>query len=313
VDSRRPEQSARPLRERLGAGPPLLLDGATGTELERRGVRTGLPLWSTHALLEAPETLRAVHADYARAGAEVITANTFRTQGRTLLRAEPGLALAERDATLTAQAVALARQGVLDAGSGAWIAGSAPTLEDCYRPDLVPDPACLTAEHARHVANLVAAGVDLILVETMNSIREALAAGEAAAASGLPFVISFVSWRDARLLSGEGLAEAIEAVRTLSPLAVGVNCLPPSAVPPCLDVLRRAALPFGVYANLGEPEDETGFARSEDCPPARFASIAASWRDAGARFVGGCCGTTPAHIRATAERFKDPLGPATSP
>ncbi len=95
------------LRSRILSGRPLLLDGATGTELERRGVPSALPLWSAHALLESPQTVAEIHAEYVAAGAEVLTANTFRTQRRTLERAGMG----ERAEELTALAVSLARRG----------------------------------------------------------------------------------------------------------------------------------------------------------------------------------------------------------
>jgi len=128
-DTRTPPQEVQPsLAERLGRpSRPLLLDGATGTELERAGLRTGLPLWSTHALLEAPSAVREIHERYVEAGAEVITANTFRTQRRTLARA----GLAQRDAELTRLAVALAREAVAGGKPDAvFVAGSQPPLED---------------------------------------------------------------------------------------------------------------------------------------------------------------------------------------
>ena len=81
---------ASPFLTRLASGRVLLLDGATGTELQRRGVDTGLPLWSARALIEAPEVLTAIHADYVAAGADIITTNTFRTHRRTLTRAGMG-------------------------------------------------------------------------------------------------------------------------------------------------------------------------------------------------------------------------------
>ena len=296
---------------RIAAGPPLLLDGATGTELERRGLYTGLPLWSSHALLDAPRAVAAVHADYARAGAEIVTANTFRTQRRTLGRADGiGPSLGERDLELTGLAVELAREGAASAGHRVLVAGSAPTLEDCYQPDRVPGPESLRREHTRHAENLAQAGADLILVETMNTVREAAAAARAARATGLPLLVSFVSWRGARLLSGEPLSEAVRAVRPFAPLAVLVNCLPPSAVPACLALLGRGDLAYGVYANLGEPEGERGFERSEDCSPGEFARHAAAWVRAGARLVGGCCGTTPAHIGALSRSLCTGPGPA---
>ena len=81
------------VRARLRAAAPILLDGATGTELEARGIEAGLPLWSSHALLHAPEAVEAIHRDYALAGAEILTANTFRTQERVLARAPEALGL----------------------------------------------------------------------------------------------------------------------------------------------------------------------------------------------------------------------------
>jgi S-methylmethionine-dependent homocysteine/selenocysteine methylase len=292
------------LRRRLADGPPVVLDGATGTELERRGLYTGLPLWSTHALIEAPDVVEAIHRDYVRAGADILTANTFRTQRRVLARSSHGAALAgDRDRALTVRAVELARTAADDAGRRVLVAGSAPTLEDCYRPDLVPDVTSLRAEHARHAENLATAKVDLILIETMNTIREAVAAAEAARATETPLMVSFVSWHDALLLSGEPLQAAVRALAPYEPLAVLVNCLPPSAVPRCIPVLRDGALPFGVYANLGAPDEESGFVRVEDCSPDDFGRLAREWVEAGARLVGGCCGTTPRHIRAIADSF----------
>jgi S-methylmethionine-dependent homocysteine/selenocysteine methylase len=272
------------VRERLATGPPLILDGATGTELERLGIPSELPLWSARGLIDAPETVLAIHRAYAAAGAEALTANTFRTQRRTLDQAGQG----HRAGELTTRAVALARDAASE--SGIFVLGSAPPLEDCFHPERVPDDATLAREHGEHARHLVEAGADAVLVETMNTIREAVAAVRAARECGAPVFASFVSRGRARLLSGEPLDEAVDAVARLGPLAVGVNCLPPGAVPPCLGVLQRAQLPFLVYANLIGPGEERS--------PEEYARCAAGWIEAGARIVGGCCGTRPDHIRA---------------
>jgi S-methylmethionine-dependent homocysteine/selenocysteine methylase len=272
------------LRERLATGPPLVLDGATGTELERLGIPSELPLWSARGVIEAPETVLAIHRAYLAAGAQALTANTFRTQRRTLDHVGQG----HRAGELTARAVALAREAALESGS--FVLGSAPPLEDCFRPERVPAEAILAREHGEHARHLMEARADAILVETINTIREAVAAVRAACECGAPVLASFVSRRDARLLSGEPLDEAIDAVAPFGPLAVGVNCLPPESVPPCLGVLQRADLPFLVYANLIGP----GERRS----PQEYARFARGWIEAGARIVGGCCGTRPEHIRA---------------
>ena len=293
------------LAARLATGAPILLDGATGTEIERRSAHPGataLPLWSTHALLREPALLGEIHRDYVRAGAEVLTANTFRTQRRTLARA----GLAERSEELTARAVEIARAAAHDAAPGrraVLVAGSQPTLEDCYHPERVPDDDALAREHAEHAQALARAGVDFILVETINTQREAVAALRAARETGLPACVSFVCAAGGRLLSGESLWEAVAACIAFGPLAVLVNCLPAGFVPACLPALRHSGLPFGVYPNLGGPEARGDVRRNADLLPDAFAALAESWIAEGARLVGGCCGTTPAHIAAIARRL----------
>jgi S-methylmethionine-dependent homocysteine/selenocysteine methylase len=275
------------LRERVATGPPLLLDGAMGTELERLGIPSELPLWSARGVIEAPETVLAIHRAYVAAGAQALTANTFRTQRRTLDHA----GLGHRAAELTRRAVGLAREAACE--RGLFVLGSAPPLEDCFRPDLVPDDASLAREHEEHARHLVEAGADAVLVETINTIREAVAAARAARECGAPVLVSFVSRGCARLLSGETLAEAVDAVAPFGPLAVGVNCLPPGEVAPCLGVLQRAEQPFLVYANLIGPGEERS--------PEEYARCASVWIEAGARIVGGCCVTRPEHIRAVSD------------
>ena len=116
------------LHTQLQSGHILILDGATGTELDRRGVDTSLPLWSARALLTAPDIVQQIHRDYLDAGADLITTNTFRTHRRTLTRAGVG----ERTRELTQLAVELARRAIEESGRTAYIAGSMSPLEDCY-------------------------------------------------------------------------------------------------------------------------------------------------------------------------------------
>lgn len=301
----RAERAGALLRRLAGHGRPLILDGATGTELERAGLPTGLPLWSTHALIEAPEAVARIHARYVRAGAELITANTFRTQRRTLERA----GLGAEDRSLTRRAVALARGATEDRSVGdradtVWVAGSLPPLEDCYRPEQAPEASCLEREHGRQAELLGEAGVDLILVETMNSRREALAAARAAARTGLPFAVGLVVWEPGQLLSGDPLLETAQSLVDLGAAAVGVNCVPPSSLEASRRVLAARGLPLLVSPNLGEPNDESGFTRSEDVTPGEFARVLEAWlRDPALRIVGGCCGATPSHIAALARRL----------
>ena len=267
-----------------------------GTELQRRDADTRLPLWSARALLQDPELVWTVHADVAAAGADILTANTFRTHARSIRAAGSDA----RAAGLTAEAVALAHRAAAIPRREIFVAGSLSPLEDCYRPDLAPDDAALEAEHGAQARALADAGVDLILAETHNSIREAAAALRAAKATGLPAAISFVTDGKGRLLSGEPLEEAAARLAALEPDAIGVNCVPTARVLFELDRLKSAAggTPLIAYGNLGRPQDEKGWACSEGLPPESYAEEAARWLAMGARIVGGCCGTTPDHTRA---------------
>jgi S-methylmethionine-dependent homocysteine/selenocysteine methylase len=183
----------------------------------------------------------------------------------------------------------------------------------------VPEPRALAAEHAEHAEHLAAAGVDAILVETINTIREAVAAARAARAQGIPFLVSFVC-RPApaaagaaadrsvpALLGGEPLDAALAAAEAEGADAVLVNCVPVSSAAACLPALRRAGPAWGVYANLGAPEPRAVLGRAEPVAAAAFAERAAAWVAAGARIVGGCCGTQPAHIAAIAARLAAPV------
>lgn len=290
---------ANRIEDRFREGPVLLLDGAIGTEIEKRGTSCQLPLWSTRALLECPEEVEGVHREYARAGAEIITANTFRTQRRTLKRGEgeyPGLG--ERDRELSSLAIQLAKAGSEKASGRTWVAGSVAPLEDCYQPARVPGTGPLEREHHRHAENLAHAGADLLLIETMNCAREALVAAKAAQSTGLPFCVSFVVSPAGRLLSGEDLSQAIDDVSACDPLGVGINCLPLSSVTPGLEILKQSGLGFGLHTNLGIPGSESEPKHKAESTPDRFARQARDWSRDGARWVGGCCGTTPAHTEA---------------
>ena len=283
-------------RERLGTGAPILLDSAMGTELQRRDANTTLPLWSAQALLKDPELVWTIHGDDAASGAEILTANTFRTHARTLAKAGMG----ERSAELSALAIQLAHQGASLRGREIFVAGSLSPLEDCYRPDLAPDQASVEREHAAQARFLADAGVDLILAETHNSVREAKAAAQAARATGLPFVVSIVTDGAGRLLSGEPIAAAVDALLPLSPDALGINCVPARRLASDLEALAAAApgCALAAYGNLGLPADGPGWAFTEDLEPPAYAEEARGWIARGARIVGGCCGTTSSHTRA---------------
>lgn len=266
-----------------------ILDGPVGTELAARGVATPAPLWSANAVEDAAPTLSAIHADYARAGATVHTAATFRTTPR---------AAGGRWGALLERAVVIAR-GAVPAGHR--VAGSVAPVEDCYRPDLSPPDA--RASHRAVTRALAAAGVDLILCETFAHVGEALVAIEEATATGLPVWAAFTAGPDADLLTADEIDRAArEAVRR-GASAVLVNCVAATKTLPFVERLGGAGVPFGAYANAGASIDRIGWTERGEGAAARYVDEAKRWVLAGATLVGGCCGTGPEHIRAIARAF----------
>jgi S-methylmethionine-dependent homocysteine/selenocysteine methylase len=306
---------------RLATGELLILDGATGTELTRRGVDTTLPLWSAGALIDPQgrDVLRRIHGDYIRAGAHIVTANTFRTHRRSLAQGGHGARARE----LTHLAVELVREAVVQVSAAhrVFVAGSIAPLEDCYSPQLVPPDGELRTEHAEMARHLAEAGVDVMLVETMNTIREARIAAEAARTTGLPVMVSFVCagatgeplrpGDEARLLGGERLSDAARAIEPLEPAAIMVNCAPVAMIKGLLRALRAATgrptnasiggRPIGAYGNVGHVDERVGWTLTHAVTPGQYAAAALGWRDLGASIIGGCCGTTPEHIAALAQ------------
>ncbi|WP_437876985.1 homocysteine S-methyltransferase family protein [Sorangium sp. So ce513] len=268
----------------------VVLDGPLGTELAARGIETPSPLWSAAALLDARgcDVVRAIHRDYARAGATVHTANTFRARRR-----QAGAAWAE----LAARAVALAREAAREAGPRHRVAGSIAPIEDCYRPDL--SPADAREEHRELARVLASAGVDVLLCETFPHVGEALVALEEAVATGVEAWVSFTAGPEADLLSPEDVEVAAREAVARGARAVLVNCTPAARTLPYVERLAGCGVPFGAYANAGAESEGLGWrAAPGGAAAARYADLARGWIEAGATIVGGCCGTGPEHIAA---------------
>jgi homocysteine S-methyltransferase len=289
----------------------ILLDGATGTELERRGARMDAPLWSAHALLDDPALVQRIHLEYAEAGAQVLTTNTFRTHARNLAAG----GLAERAAELTTLAVRLAieardafTRGHPD-GAGIRIAGAISPLEDCFRPADSPG-AGAGPEHRLIARQLVDAGADLLLIETMTRVDEARAAVLAAQGLGRPIWLAVVARADGRLLAGEPLCELLTALADLDLQALLLNCTDLEHLAVALPALVEAAAPrealwLGTYPHTGHHDPLRGWLTHAIDADA-FAEQLTRHADTTPTLslLGACCGSTPAWISALARRLQ---------
>lgn len=273
---------------------PMLLDGAMGTELLRRGIPTPLPGWSAPANVEHASVVEAIHRDYVAAGCRLITTNTFRTGSYSMERS------GSRDhwQLWNRAAVRLARKA---AGDRAWVLGSVTTLEDCYRPDLVPNDAVLERYHQEQISLLANSDVDAILLETFNSLRELDCAYRHARRHDLPVFASVVLSDAGHLYDGSPLRDLVIWINRSRPDLFLLNCASPEVSDKALQrLLVSTDQALGVYANVGHPGGEMGFEFTLDYSTADYARWMSRWAALGIRVVGGCCGTTPEYMRKLA-------------
>lgn len=285
----------------------VLIDGGMGQELVRRSKTPPSPLWSARVLIDEPDLVRGLHAEFIRAGAKVITLNTYSATPERLEAQGVGEMFAE----LQRRGIALARQARDEAGDAA-IAGCLPPLFGSYAPQLTVGYDETLAIYRRVVA-AQADHVDLFLCETMASAEEARAAVTAASESGKPV---WVSWTlgdtdgGPRLRSGETIPRAAEALADLSVAARLVNCCRPETIDAVLPELFALGGPVGAYANgftdvaaLKHGGTVEVLHARHDLDPEAYAGFAFGWTEHGASIVGGCCEVGPAHIAALRDRL----------
>jgi len=277
----------------------ILIDGGTGSELRRRGVRLDRIAWSGPAALAHADTLIDIHADYIEAGADVITTNTFATARFVLDAAGFG---GEFDA-INRASVEAAKRARERCGRPVLIAGSVSCFPPGFDAAAYPPPETERAAYAELASLLAELGVDLLVLEMMEDTVHARRACEAVRAVGLPFWLGVsVRRRADGTLAAYDFPQTpfdavLDALLGYSPAAVNVMHTPPEDVEPALAALRsRWPGTVGAYPEIAG--DGPG---AEPLSPAELASRAEAWLRAGARVLGGCCGTRPAHVRALRE------------
>ncbi|HEY1804752.1 MAG TPA: bifunctional homocysteine S-methyltransferase/methylenetetrahydrofolate reductase [Terracidiphilus sp.] len=278
---------------------PVLADGAMGTVLNARGVFTNRCYDELN--LSDPNLILAVHQEYLLAGAEILETNTFGANRFRLTRHGLGAKVEE----INAAGVRLARQAVVgmkekQAGE-AWVAGAVGPLGVRLEPLGKTGLDEARAAFAEQIAVLKKSGVDLLIVETMPAMNEAKEAIEAAKAVApeLPLLVMVTVDDEGECLDGSSAAQAAALLTEWGADAVGVNCSTgPATVLTAIEEMRGATnLPLGAMPNAGMPRAVDG-RNIYLCSPEYMASFARKAIAAGAQMVGGCCGTTPNHIRA---------------
>jgi homocysteine S-methyltransferase len=277
------------------ASAPLIADGAMGTMLHARGVAFNACFDALN--LSQPGLVAEIHRAYIDAGAEIILTNTFGANRYKLK--EHGLA--DQAAEINRAGVDLARRVVMAAFKAVWVGGDVGPLGVRLVPYGRVQKSQAQAAFAEQIAALAAAGVDLLVIETITDLQESLAAVRAAReVCDLPVIASMTFTRDDRTLLGDAPHQVAERLWAAGADVMGVNC---SGGP--VQLLRiveqmREAVPegrFWVKPNAGWPEQIGGRIRYPATPD-YFGDYAWAFDKAGADVIGGCCGTTPEHIAA---------------
>ena len=302
------------VKERLDGGEVVLLDGAISTEIEKRGVPMDQLVWSGLGSKIGSETLLEVHKDYIRAGADVITTNTFSSARHSLSAAGQGDATRE----INAMAVSLAKQAVDEASEGktVLVAGSISPF-GAYTEILGHEspPLDLLKESYREQAEILAEeGVDLLLLEMLRDVERAGVIVEAALATGIPVWSGLSSMvepgkpvmalSEYSTVEGVTFEEVLDAVKSLGGDMAIVMHSEVEYIAPTLEVMKEKWVgPLGAYAHSGywaRPNWNFDAVIS----PEDYLNAARGWVEAGARLIGGCCGIGPEHIRLLSENLK---------
>ncbi|MHB8579560.1 MAG: homocysteine S-methyltransferase family protein [Ignavibacteriaceae bacterium] len=269
---------------------PLILDGAMGSMLQKKGLKSQGSMWMSKANLEDPEQVIQIHKEYILAGADIITTNTFRTNPEAVSKFNKRI----NNNKLVKIAVELAMQATK--GLPVFIAGSNAPAEDCYQRKRDLALTRLEANHHKHIDLLIDSGCHFVLNETQSHFDEIKIISKYCFKNSIPYILSLFVDESLNLLSGESSKTAIEFIRGYNPLAIGINCVKPKTF---MRLFEKNKLDFnwGVYLNAGKGSfaDEiitTGIS------PEEYTNLFKKVLLKSPSFVGGCCGTTPNHIKS---------------
>ena len=293
------------LQRRLAVGETVLMDGGMGSEFERRGLSSPTT-WSGGPMLAHPELVRDIHQEYIEAGAEIIITNTFAT-GRDALE-EGGVEHKVIEANKLGIEAAVQARSNAGAESSVVIAASVSTMRPKAHAE-VPVPYEKALETYREqLGELAKGGPDVAVGEMLVRISDTLAVIDAAAELGLPAWVGLSLTRDGDELylgiqgrhGGETLQNAMDAIKDKDLAAVFVMHTPVDDTGPGLDIVKRNwSGTLGAYAHFPGHGGPNRMATALD--PQQYLEYAKGWSAQGAQIIGGCCGTTPDHIRALRE------------
>ena len=279
----------------------IYLDGAVGSELILKGEKLPEHVWSADINLTNPNLLLDIHREYIQAGADCIITNTFRSTPRAYKKTGLSGFEAKRMARESMEsAVYIAKKA---AGESTRVLGSIAPLEDCYSPNLFPGILAARREFSVIASWFNELAIDGYILETMNSIIETEICLDSIERTSLPIWVSFNLLDSYRIQSGEKLVDAISMASNYNIDCILLNCNSLERTREALKIISEKSLKWGIYPNLGIGEPSPDGVITEYSPVKEFISLCKAAVALGASVVGGCCGTSPRHIKLLVEKL----------
>lgn len=266
-----------------------------GSELIRRGINLPSNIWSAYANTAHPNIVYNIHRDNINAGTTLITANTFRTTPRSYVKT--GISLFDAEQIAHESMIAAINIAKKAANNNVKVLGSIAPLEDCYKPEAFPGSNSAINEFYMLGLWIKNSHADGIILETMNSISETIAALEAIYSLSLPIYVSFYLADELHLASGELLQSALDAIINYNIEAVLLNCIPVNIMERAVDnIVNIYKGKWGIYPNLGIGSPSAYGDIKKRFSDKQFLYIMKKAVDKGANILGGCCGSSSHHI-----------------
>ena len=273
---------------------PFLLDGAMGTELNNRGVKTELPLWTADANIAHPELVQSIHSDYIYAGADIITTNTFRSTSWTYKRAgysdTKSRIRAQKSLYAGVKCAQNASKGIVK------IAGSITTLDDCYTPESFPGREIALDVYGQTLEWLIDAGVDVVLFETMGNLEEIKIALSLSSNYKKPIWLSVIMKDSKNILDGTYLKDILSLANQYSVETFLLNCNKISKTNHAIKNIHHLWNGmWGVYPNLGSKDYSNNY--FDIIGKNKFILGIRNVLRHNPHVIGCCCGSSPMHIQ----------------
>lgn len=268
---------------------PLIIDGALGSLLQKEDYPSSGSSWMTMVNETYPETVLKIHNNYIKAGASIITTNTFRTNPVAL--AIEGIT---DFAKYVKNAVIISKKAIKN--KSVLIAGSNAPAEDCYQKERTITSNKLQLNHHYHIDLLIDNGVHFILNETFSHLDEIEIVCQYCSDNNIPYVISLYFTEELLLLSGEPLVDGLKLVQEHNPMVIGFNCIAPEHFDRAMEKME-INFNWGFYLNCGFDENNP---QKFECTvsPDAYGEIVKKYLEFNPSFIGACCGSSPEHIKA---------------